>query len=121
MSANKKRESHSKYSASFWTQLLVLSERSFLNLYRNPNLMVGHYLTSFCIGTILGLFYYNLDYEDIGAIQNRMGALLIHVRFSGLWLALARLNYLFQKEPYMYTSVRMGSIFRALFSCKDAL
>eukprot|EP00126_Sphaerothecum_destruens_P010376 Sdes_comp20725_c2_seq1m16512 len=68
-------------TASFWKQVLILSKRSCLNLYRNPNLMVGHYLTSVMIGLLLGCFYYQLDFDDIGAIQNRMGALLIMCAF----------------------------------------
>eukprot|EP01135_Chromosphaera_perkinsii_P001583 Nk52_evm53s207 gene=Nk52_evmTU53s207 len=109
ISANQKREKYSKYSASFWTQLLVLSERSFLNLYRNPSLMMGHYVTSLCIGTILGLFYYQLDFNDIGAIQNRMGALLIMCAF----LAFGSLSSveLFISERALYVHERANGFY----------
>lgn len=58
--------------ATLWTQLRILSGRSFKNLYRNPQLMLAHYLLSFVLGGFVGLLFYGVT-NDIAGFQNRLG------------------------------------------------
>jgi ABC-type multidrug transport system ATPase subunit len=58
--------------ATLWTQLRILSGRSFKNLYRNPQLMLAHYLLSFILGGFVGLLFYGVT-NDIAGFQNRLG------------------------------------------------
>ncbi|CAO1637298.1 unnamed protein product [Sympodiomycopsis kandeliae] len=58
--------------ASLFTQLRILSGRSFKNLYRNPQLMLAHYALSFLLGGFIGLLFYGVT-NDIAGFQNRLG------------------------------------------------
>lgn len=58
--------------ASLFTQLRILSGRSFKNLYRNPQLMLAHYVLSFILGGFVGLLFYGVT-NDIAGFQNRLG------------------------------------------------
>ncbi|TPX31729.1 hypothetical protein SmJEL517_g05000 [Synchytrium microbalum] len=58
--------------ASWWDQFLILSGRTFKNLYRNPLLLKLQYILSVGLAIILGLMYYKLGF-DLPSFQNRMG------------------------------------------------
>ncbi|CUM63291.1 uncharacterized protein PRCAT00000862001 [Priceomyces carsonii] len=58
--------------ATFFSQLLILSARTFKNLYRNPRLLLSHYILSFLVGSFCGYLYYDAAY-DISGFQNRLG------------------------------------------------
>ncbi|RKP08517.1 hypothetical protein THASP1DRAFT_5145, partial [Thamnocephalis sphaerospora] len=58
--------------SSLWTQLCILSDRTFKNLYRNPYLMLTHYCISIFLAVFCGLLFYNVT-NDIAGFQNRMG------------------------------------------------
>lgn len=58
--------------ASFFTQLSILSSRTFKNLYRNPKLLLTNYVLSLLVGLFCGYIYYNST-NDISGFQNRLG------------------------------------------------
>ncbi|EGV60178.1 FAD-dependent urate hydroxylase [Yamadazyma tenuis] len=58
--------------ASFITQVSVLSSRTFKNLYRNPKLLLTHYILSLIMGGFCGYLYYDVK-NDISGFQNRLG------------------------------------------------
>ncbi|KAL7749394.1 FAD-dependent urate hydroxylase [Sorochytrium milnesiophthora] len=58
--------------ASWYTQFRILSDRTFKNLYRNPYLLLTHYLISIFVALLCGCLFWNIG-TDIGSFQNRMG------------------------------------------------
>lgn len=58
--------------ASFLTQVAILSSRTFKNLYRNPKLLLTHYILSLIMGCFCGYLYYDIK-NDISGFQNRLG------------------------------------------------
>ncbi|KAJ7025747.1 hypothetical protein C8F04DRAFT_1046190 [Mycena alexandri] len=57
--------------ASYGTQFRVLSGRAFKNLYRDPTLLIAHYLSSIALALIFGLLFHNAT--DISSFQNQRG------------------------------------------------
>ncbi|PRT54145.1 hypothetical protein B9G98_01765 [Wickerhamiella sorbophila] len=57
---------------SIWQQFLILSNRTFKNLYRNPMLVLTHYTISVVLGLVCGVLYYRVT-NDIAGFQNRLG------------------------------------------------
>jgi ABC-type multidrug transport system ATPase subunit len=53
-------------------QFLILSVRTWRNLYRNPMLMLTHYAIAIVLAVFLGFLYFNLQ-NDISGFQNRLG------------------------------------------------
>lgn len=68
--------------ASFWQQLVILSSRSFKNIYRNPKLLLGNYMLSLLMGLFLGFLYYGVS-NDISGFQNRLGLFFFIITFLG--------------------------------------
>jgi len=58
--------------ASWWTQFRILSGRAFKNLYRNPMLMLSHYVVSLVLALFCSFLFGGVT-EDIKGFQNRMG------------------------------------------------
>ncbi|KAK9712006.1 FAD-dependent urate hydroxylase [Basidiobolus ranarum] len=58
--------------SSWYTQYKILSDRTFKNLYRNPYLMLTHYVISVFLAVLCGLLFYQVT-NDIAGFQNRMG------------------------------------------------
>lgn len=58
--------------ASWLNQLSILSSRTFKNLYRNPKLLLGHYLLSLVVGCFCSYLYYDVE-NNISGFQNRLG------------------------------------------------
>lgn len=58
--------------ANMFSQFLILSSRTFKNLYRNPKLLLSHYVLSFIVGSFCGYLYYDVS-NDISGFQNRLG------------------------------------------------
>ncbi|CDK25181.1 unnamed protein product [Kuraishia capsulata CBS 1993] len=58
--------------AGFFTQLLILCSRTFKNSYRNPRLLMGHYILSIIMGLFCSYLYYDIK-NDISGFQNRLG------------------------------------------------
>ncbi|ODQ78705.1 hypothetical protein BABINDRAFT_38664 [Babjeviella inositovora NRRL Y-12698] len=58
--------------ASFVQQLAILCSRTFKNLYRNPKLLLAHYVLAITMGVFIGTLYYDVS-MDISGFQNRLG------------------------------------------------
>lgn len=58
--------------ATIGSQILILSSRTFKNLYRNPRLLLSHYVLSLVMGLFCGYLYYDVS-NDISGFQNRLG------------------------------------------------
>ncbi|KAJ6095475.1 ABC transporter G family member [Penicillium sp. IBT 16267x] len=77
--ANGSQNSHLEGSAppkiariSLARQFLILSQRTWRNLYRNPMLMLTHYAISILLAVLSGFLFYGLT-DDIKGFQNRLG------------------------------------------------
>ncbi|KAK4507275.1 hypothetical protein PRZ48_001010 [Zasmidium cellare] len=53
-------------------QFLILSRRTWRNLYRNPMLMLTHYAIAIVLAVFLGFLFYGLT-DDLKGFQNRLG------------------------------------------------
>ncbi|KAG0210809.1 hypothetical protein BGX28_008945 [Mortierella sp. GBA30] len=58
--------------ASWWSQFNILADRTLKNIYRDPMLMLSHYVMSIFLGLLCGALFYNVT-NDIPGFQNRMG------------------------------------------------
>ncbi|KAF2103024.1 putative ABC transporter [Rhizodiscina lignyota] len=53
-------------------QFIILSARTWRNIYRNPMLMLTHYAIAILLAVFLGFLFYGLT-DDIKGFQNRLG------------------------------------------------
>ncbi|KAH8650547.1 hypothetical protein BGZ60DRAFT_462376 [Tricladium varicosporioides] len=53
-------------------QFMILSQRTWRNLYRNPMLMLTHYAIAILLAVLSGFLFYGLT-DDIAGFQNRLG------------------------------------------------
>jgi ABC-type multidrug transport system ATPase subunit len=61
------------YNKASWPrQFIILSVRTWRNLYRNPILMLTHYAIAIVLAVFLGFLFYGLT-DDIKGFQNRLG------------------------------------------------
>ena len=56
----------------YFSQFLILSKRTWRNLYRNPMLMLTHYAIAILLAVLSGFLFYGLT-DDIKGFQNRLG------------------------------------------------
>ncbi|RKF55960.1 ABC transporter G family member [Erysiphe neolycopersici] len=56
----------------YFEQFLILSGRTWRNLYRNPMLMLTHYAIAIILAVLSGYLFYGLT-DDIPGFQNRLG------------------------------------------------
>ena len=56
----------------YLSQFLILSQRTWRNLYRNPMLMLTHYAVAIVLAVLSGYLFYGLT-DDIKGFQNRLG------------------------------------------------
>ncbi|SCU90923.1 LAME_0E10528g1_1 [Lachancea meyersii CBS 8951] len=68
--------------ATFRTQLIILSSRTFKNIYRNPKLLLGNYLVTLMLACFLGLLYYDVE-NNISGFQNRLGLFFFILTYFG--------------------------------------
>ena len=54
------------------SQFVILSQRTWRNLYRNPMLMLTHYAIAILLAVLSGFLFYGLT-DDIKGFQNRLG------------------------------------------------
>ena len=54
------------------SQFMILSQRTWRNLYRNPMLMLTHYAIAILLAVLSGFLFYGLT-DDIKGFQNRLG------------------------------------------------
>ncbi|KAI9924611.1 hypothetical protein ASPWEDRAFT_51625 [Aspergillus wentii DTO 134E9] len=65
--------SHKSYArVGLARQFIILSQRTWRNLYRNPMLMLTHYAISILLAVLCGYLFYGLT-DDIKGFQNRLG------------------------------------------------
>ncbi|KAI1349292.1 hypothetical protein F5Y01DRAFT_289623 [Xylaria sp. FL0043] len=57
---------------SYIRQFIILSQRTWRNLYRNPLLMLTHYAIAIVLAVLSGYLFYGLT-DDIAGFQNRLG------------------------------------------------
>ncbi|KAL5338439.1 transporter, ABC superfamily [Aspergillus crustosus] len=57
---------------SLLRQFIILSQRTWRNLYRNPMLMLTHYAIAILLAVLCGYLFYGLT-DDIKGFQNRLG------------------------------------------------
>jgi ABC-type multidrug transport system ATPase subunit len=57
---------------SYARQFIILSKRTWKNLYRNPMLMLMHYAIAILLAVLSGFLFYGLT-NDIPGFQNRLG------------------------------------------------
>lgn len=58
--------------AGYLRQFIILSQRTWKNLYRNPMLMLLHYAIAIVLAVFSGYLFYGLT-DDIPGFQNRLG------------------------------------------------
>lgn len=56
----------------YLSQFIILSRRTWRNLYRNPMLMLTHYAIAILLAVLSGFLFYGLT-DDIKGFQNRLG------------------------------------------------
>ncbi|KAF2771146.1 putative ABC transporter [Teratosphaeria nubilosa] len=64
------------------TQFLILSRRTWRNLYRNPMLMLTHYAIAIVLAVFIGFLFYGLNY-DLSGFQNRLGVFFFLLALFG--------------------------------------
>lgn len=57
---------------NIFSQYLILSRRTWRNLYRNPQLLLTHYAIAIVLAVFLGFLFFSLT-DDIKGFQNRLG------------------------------------------------
>lgn len=58
--------------AGYFRQFIILSGRTWKNLYRDPMLMLTHYAIAIVLAVLSGYLFYGLT-DDIAGFQNRLG------------------------------------------------
>lgn len=104
--ADKVLRSHQK--ASLFTQLLILSGRSFKNLYRDPQLMLAHYTLSLLLGIFVGVLFWSVT-NDIAGFQNRLGLCFFTLALFG-FSTLTSLG-IFASERQLYVRERANGYY----------
>ncbi|KAI8588455.1 hypothetical protein BDZ88DRAFT_194973 [Geranomyces variabilis] len=96
--------------ASAFTQFAILSQRTIKNLYRNPYLLLTHYLISILVAISLGLLYWHLDLT-ISGFQNRMGVLFFVCAVFGFGCLSSMM--VFGGERVVFVRERAGGYYSA--------
>lgn len=84
-------------------QIVILSRRTFRNLYRNPMLMLTHYAIAILLAVFLGYLFYGLT-DDLKGFQNRLGFFFFLLALFG-FSSLTSLNA-FAPERLLFTRER---------------
>ena len=63
-------------------QFIILSQRTWRNLYRNPMLMLTHYAIAILLAVLSGYLFYGLT-DDIKGFQNRLGLFFFTLALFG--------------------------------------
>lgn len=97
--------------ASWFYQLIVLSSRTFKNSYRNPKLLLGHYLLSLIMGLFCSYLYYDVE-NNISGFQNRLGLFFFLLTLFG-FSSLTGLDS-FSKERAVFVRERSNNYYSPL-------
>lgn len=98
-------------------QFLILSRRTWRNLYRNPILMLTHYAVAILLAVLSGWLFYGLT-DDIGGFQNRLGLFFFLLALFG-FSTLTSLN-VFSAERLIFVRERANGYYAPItyFSAK---
>jgi ABC-type multidrug transport system ATPase subunit len=89
-------------------QFLILSRRTWRNLYRNPILMLTHYAVAILLAVLSGWLFYGVT-DDIGGFQNRLGLFFFLLALFG-FSALTSLNT-FSAERFIFVRERANGYY----------
>ncbi|KJR85892.1 ABC transporter (Adp1) [Sporothrix schenckii 1099-18] len=92
----------------YYSQFIILSQRTWKNLYRNPLLMLTHYAISILLGVLSGFLFYGLT-SDIPGFQNRLGLFFFVLALFG-FSTLTSLN-VFASERLLFTRERANGYY----------
>ncbi|CAJ2499778.1 Uu.00g026310.m01.CDS01 [Anthostomella pinea] len=89
-------------------QFVILSERTWKNLYRNPLLMLTHYAIAILLAVLSGYLFYGLT-DDIPGFQNRLGLFFFLLALFG-FSTLTSLN-VFASERLLFVRERANGYY----------
>ncbi|KAG5357915.1 ABC transporter G family member [Yarrowia sp. B02] len=89
---------------SFLSQLKIIAGRTFKNLYRDPMLLLTHYIMALALGLFSGIVYYQVT-DDISGFQNRLGLFFFLLSLFG-FSTLTSLNLLFGNDRIIFMRER---------------
>ncbi|KAJ1324436.1 putative ATP-dependent permease [Microdochium nivale] len=89
-------------------QFIILSQRTWRNLYRNPLLMLTHYAIAILLAVLSGYLFYGLT-DDIPGFQNRLGLFFFLLALFG-FSTLTSLN-VFASERLLFTRERANGYY----------
>lgn len=92
-------------------QFVILSQRTWRNLYRNPMLMLTHYAISILLAVLCGYLFYGLT-DDIKGFQNRLGLFFFILALFG-FSTLTSLN-VFSSERLLFVRERANGYYSPL-------
>ncbi|KXJ89551.1 hypothetical protein Micbo1qcDRAFT_137409 [Microdochium bolleyi] len=92
----------------YFRQFVILSQRTFRNLYRNPLLMLTHYAIAILLAVLSGYLFYGLT-DDIPGFQNRLGLFFFLLALFG-FSTLTSLN-VFASERLLFTRERANGYY----------
>ena len=92
-------------------QFVILSVRTWRNLYRNPMLMLTHYAIAIILAVFLGFLFYGLT-DDIAGFQNRLGLFIFLLSLFG-FSTLTTL-YVFAAERLLFVRERAKGYYSPL-------
>ncbi|PNS21841.1 ABC transporter G family member [Sphaceloma murrayae] len=84
-------------------QFIILSRRTWRNLYRNPMLMLTHYAIAILLAVLIGYLFYGLT-DDLPGFQNRLGFFFFLLALFG-FSTLSSLN-VFAPERLLFVRER---------------
>lgn len=89
-------------------QFMILSRRTWRNLYRNPMLMLTHYAIAILLAVLSGFLFYGLT-DDIKGFQNRLGLFFFLLALFG-FSTLTSLN-VFSSERLLFVRERANGYY----------
>ncbi|OTB02698.1 hypothetical protein M426DRAFT_322454 [Hypoxylon sp. CI-4A] len=92
----------------YLTQFVILSQRTWKNLYRNPLLMLTHYAIAIVLAVLSGYLFYGLT-DDIPGFQNRLGLFFFLLALFG-FSTLTSLN-VFASERLLFARERANGYY----------
>ncbi|KAH6885968.1 hypothetical protein B0T10DRAFT_563950 [Thelonectria olida] len=92
----------------YFRQFIILSERTWKNLYRNPMLMLTHYAIAIVLAVFSGYLFYGLT-DDIPGFQNRLGLFFFLLALFG-FSTLTSLN-VFATERLLFVRERANGYY----------
>ncbi|KAI1179051.1 hypothetical protein F4777DRAFT_535406 [Nemania sp. FL0916] len=93
---------------SYIRQFIILSQRTWRNLYRNPLLMLTHYAIAIVLAVLSGYLFYGLT-DDIAGFQNRLGLFFFLLALFG-FSTLTSLN-VFASERLLFVRERANGYY----------